>query len=70
MKNSDDWECFHDYFSDYDHICTPDLRHYETITKAYNETYDENCNVHDGNPTCSAYNDDILEGLLPCDLFF
>ena len=24
-KNIDDWEFFHDYFSDDDHICTPDL---------------------------------------------
>ena len=25
--------------------------------------------MHDGTPTCSPYNDDILEGLLPCDPF-
>ena len=25
--------------------------------------------MHDGTPTCSPYNDDILEGLLPCELF-
>ena len=42
----------------------------ETIADSYSETYDENYNVHDGTPTCSPYNDDILEGLLPCDLFF
>ena len=41
----------------------------ETIIKYYNETYDEISNVHDGTPTCSPYNDDSLEGLLPCDLF-
>ena len=28
-----------------------------------------NFNVHDGTPTCSPYNDNILEGLLPCELF-
>ena len=48
-------------------------KHYKpkdgTIAESYSETYDENCNVHDGTPTCSPYNDDILEGLLPCDLF-
>ena len=42
----------------------------ETITESYSETYDENCNTHDGTPMCSPYNDDSLEGLLPCDLFF
>ena len=41
----------------------------ETIAEYYSETYDENCNVHDGTPTCSPYNDDILEVLLPYDLF-
>ena len=41
----------------------------ETIAESYSETYDENCNVHDGTPTCSPYNDDSLEVLLPCDLF-
>ena len=41
----------------------------ETIVEYYSETYDENGNVHDGTPTCSPYNDDSLEGLLPCDLF-
>ena len=41
----------------------------ETITESYSETYDENCNVHDGTPTCSLYSDDSLDGLLPCDLF-
>ena len=25
--------------------------------------------MHDGTPTCSPYNDDSLEGLLPCHLF-
>ena len=59
-ENSDDWECFHDYFSDDDHICTPDLPKDETITESYSETYDENRNVHDGTPTCSPYNDDSL----------
>ena len=67
--NSDDWECFHDYFNDDDHICTPNLPQDETITKAYNETYDESCNVHDGTPTCSPYNDDSMDGFMPCDLF-
>ena len=41
----------------------------ETIAESYSETYDENRNVHDGKPTCSPYNDDSLEGLLPCHLF-
>ena len=41
----------------------------ETIAEYYSETYDENCNIHDGTPMCSPYNDDSLEGLLPCDLF-
>ena len=41
----------------------------ETIAESYSETYDENCNIHDGTPMCSPYNDDSLEGLLPCDLF-
>ena len=41
----------------------------ETIAKSYSETYDENCNIHDGSPMCSPYNDDSPEGLLPCDLF-
>ena len=59
-ENIDDWECFHDYFSDYDHICTPNLPQDETITEAYNETYDQISNEH---------NDNSLEGLLPCDLF-
>ena len=68
-ENSDDWELFHDYFRDYDHICTPDIPRDEAITKAYSETYDESCNVHDGTPTCSPYNDDSLEGLLSCDIF-
>ena len=68
-ENSDNWECFHDYFSDDDHICTPDLPQDETITESYSETYDENHKVHDGTPTCSPYNDDSLEDLLPCDLF-
>ena len=40
-NNTKDWESFHDYFSDDDHICTPDLPQRETITEAYNETYDE-----------------------------
>ena len=26
--------------------------------------------MHDGTPTCSPYNDDIMEGLLTCDFFF
>ena len=42
----------------------------ETIAESYSETYDENCNVHDGTPTCSPYNDDSLEGLFPYDIFF
>ena len=41
----------------------------ETIAESYSETYDGNCNIHDGTPMCSPYNDDSLEGLLPCDLF-
>ena len=69
-QNSNDWEFFHDYFSDDDHICTPGQYQDETITKAYNETYGESYNVHDGTPTCCPYNDDSLEGLLPCGLFF
>ena len=68
-KNSDDWECFHDNFNDDDHICNPNLLKDETIAKYYSETYDENHNVHDGTPTCSPYNDDSLEGLLPCSHF-
>ena len=68
-ENIDDWECFHDYFSDDDHIRTLDLPRDETIIEAYNETYDEICNVHVGTPTCSPCNDNSLEGLLPCDLF-
>ena len=67
-ENSDDWECFHDYFSD-DHICTPDLPKDEIIAEYYSETYDENRNVDDGTPTCSPYNDDSLEDLLPCSHF-
>ena len=67
---SNDWELFHDYFSDDDHICTIDLLKDETIVESYSETYDENSNVHYGSPTCSPYNDDSLESLLPCDLFF
>ena len=47
-ENSDDWEFFHDYNSDDDHICTPNLPKDETIAEYYSETYDENCNVHDG----------------------
>ena len=31
-ENSDDWEFFHDYYSDDDHICTIDIPHDETIT--------------------------------------
>ena len=42
----------------------------ETIAEYYSETYDQNRNVHVGTPTCFPYNDDSLEGLLPCDLFF
>ena len=34
----------------------------ETIAESYSETYDENCNVHDGTPMCSRYNDDSPEG--------
>ena len=64
IENIDDWECFHDYFSDDDQICTPDLPQDETITKSYNENYDESSNVHDGTPTCSPYNDNSIEGLL------
>ena len=41
-ENSGDWECFHDYFSDDDHICTQDLPQDEAITEAYHETHDEN----------------------------
>ena len=41
----------------------------ETTAESYSETYDENCNIHDGTPMCSPYNDDSLEGLLPYDLF-
>ena len=41
----------------------------ETIAESYSETYDENCNIHDGTSMCSPYNDDSLEGLLPCDFF-
>ena len=41
----------------------------ETIAESYSETYDENCNIYDGSPMCSPYNDDSPEGLLPCDLF-
>ena len=58
-KNIEDWGPSHDYFSDEDHICTLDQSQDETITKAY-ETYDEICKEH---------NDNILQGLLPCDLF-
>ena len=39
-ENIDDWECFHDYFSDDD---IPNLPQDETIREAYNETYDEMC---------------------------
>ena len=41
----------------------------ETIVEYYSETYGENCNLHDGTPTCPPYNDDNLEGLMHCDLF-
>ena len=41
----------------------------ETNAESYSETYHENRNVHDETPTGSPYNDDSLEGLLPCDLF-
>ena len=68
-ENSDDWKCFHDYFSDDDHICTSDLPKDEIIAEYYSETYDENRNVHDGTPTCSPYNDGSLEDLLPCSHF-
>ena len=34
----------------------------ETIAESYSETYDENCNAHDGTPTFSPYNDDTMEG--------
>ena len=40
----------------------------ETIAESYSETYDENCNTHDVTPMWSPYNDDSLEGLVPCDL--
>ena len=68
-ENSDDWERFHDYFSDDDHICTLYLPKDEIITEYYGENYDENHNVHDGTPTRSPYNDDSLEDLLPCSHF-
>ena len=68
-ENSDDWECFHDYCSVDDHICTPNIPKDEIIAEYYSETYDENRNVHDGTPTCSPYNDDSLEYLLPCSHF-
>ena len=42
----------------------------ETIAESYSETYDENCSIHDETPMCSPYNDESLEGLLACDLFF
>ena len=69
MENIDDWEFFHDYFSDDDHICTLDLPKDEIIAEYYSETYDENRNVHDGTPTHSPCNDDSLEDLLPCSHF-
>ena len=59
-ENIEDWGPSHDYFSDEDHICSPVQSQEETISEAYNETYDEICNEH---------NDDSLEGLLPCDPF-
>ena len=68
-NNTEDWESFHDYFSDDDHICTLDLPQRETITESCDETYDEISNVYDSTLACSPYNDESLESLLPCDLF-
>ena len=34
-ENIYDWELFHDYFNDDDHICTPNLPQEETIIEAY-----------------------------------
>ena len=70
MEPIEYWGPSHDYFNDEYHICTPGQSQDETITESYNETYDGSCNVHDGTPTFSPYNDDSMEGLLPCDLFF
>ena len=39
-KNIEEWGFFHDYFSDDDHICTPDPPQEETTIEAYNETYE------------------------------
>ena len=47
-ENIEDWGSFHDYFSDDDHICTPNPPQEETIIEVYNETYEEIhevCNV-------------------------
>ena len=59
--------------SEPDHIYMVPYKQYkpedETIAESYSETYDENCNIHDGTPMCSPYNDDSMEGLLPCNLF-
>ena len=30
----------------------------ETIVESYSETYDENCNVHDGTPTCDLFSEE------------
>ena len=68
-ESSDDWEWFHDYFSDDDHIFTPDLPKDEIIVEYYSETYDENRNVQCVTPTYSPYNDDSMEDLLPCSHF-
>ena len=41
IETMEDWGSFHDYFSDDDHICTPNPHHEETIIEAYIETYEE-----------------------------
>ena len=71
-KNIEDWGSFHDYFSDDDHICTPDPPQEETIIEVYNETYEEIhevCNMYDDTPPCSPLRDEVLECFTTCNTF-
>ena len=51
-------KCSHDYCSDDDHICIPDLPQVETITEPCKETYDKVNVVYDDTP---LYGDEGLE---------
>ena len=68
-ENIEDWGSFHDYFSDDDHIYTPDPPQEETIIEVYNESYEEIrevCNVYDDTPPCSPLRDEVLENFTTC----